>query len=165
MTNQLLDEIEYRVKNIDAEDRVDDTVIDYLTKLKDELLKVEKKWLNIDHENSYSFYYGVRSVILVLEKIIERFQTESIDNVLQIAQDTLLVIPFINYIIQDAMQYKTNDDLAEHILEMTDQLDEKAYDANLLKSSEEYLHDIDKNTILKFFDGMLEIMEVPKKIP
>ena len=136
-----------------------------LDKMKDTLLKVEKEWSKIDHENSYSIYYGVRSVILVLEKIIERFETESVDNVLQIAQDTLLVIPFINYIIQDAMQYKTNDDLAEHILEMTDQLDEKAYDANLLKSSEEYLHDIDKNTILKFFDGMLEIMEVPKKIP
>ena len=165
MTNQLLAEIEYRVKNIDTEDRVDDTIVNEIIKLKNDLLKVEKEWLKIDHKNNYSFYYGVRSVILVLEKIIERFQTESMDNVLQIAQDTLLVIPFINDIIQDAMQYKTDDDLAEHILEKTDQLDEKAYDANLLKSSEEYLHDIDKNTILKFFDGMLEIMEVPKKIP
>ena len=153
-----------QIQNIDPKDRVSDIVYE-LDKMKDTLLKVEKNWLKIDHENSYSIYYGVRSVILVLEKIIERFETESIDNVSQIAKDTLLVIPFINYIIQDAMQYKTNDDLAEHILEMTDQLDEKAYDANLLKSSEEYLHDIDKNTILKFFDGMLEIMEVPKKIP
>ena len=157
MSNQRFHEFEHSVKNTDTENSVD-----YVTKLKDELLKVEKKWLNIDHENSYSFYYGVRSVILVLEKIIERYQTES-ENNLQITKDVLNVLPYIQYIINDAEAYKTNDDLAEHILEMTDQLDEKAYDANLLKSSEEYLHDIDKNTILKFFDGMLEIMEVPKK--
>ena len=161
MSNQLLDEIDRvqtilepeQIQNIDPKDRVADIVYE-LDKMKDTLLKVEKEWSKIDHENSYSIYYGVRSVILVLEKIIERFETESVDNVLQIAQDTLEVLPLIKDISQEAQHYNTNDDLAKHILEKTDQLDEIAYDANLLKSDEEYLEDVDKKSILKLFDGI-----------
>ena len=161
MSNQLLDEIDRvqtilepeQIQNIDPKDRVADIVYE-LDKMKDTLLNVEKEWSKIDHENSYSIYYGVRSVILVLEKIIERFETESVDNVLQITKDTQKVLPFIKDIIQDAEHYKTNDDLAKHILEKTDQLDEIAYDANLLKSDEEYLEDVDKKSVLKLFDGI-----------
>ncbi|MCY4490879.1 MAG: hypothetical protein OXC46_05365 [Thaumarchaeota archaeon] len=150
MSNQLLDKIEYKVKNIDTDDRVD---VDELTQLKDKLLKIEKKWLKIDHENSYSFYYGVRSVILVLEKIIERYQTER-EDASQIGKDMLEAIPYIQDIIQDAEYYKTHDDLAKHILEKTDQLDEIACNVNLLKSDEEYLEGVDKKSILKLSDGI-----------
>ena len=166
MSNLLLDGIKRRVEvkctTSGVDDTIDDTIVDELTKLKAELLLVGERWSKIVHDTSFSFYYGVRSVILVLEKIIDRFQTETKDNDLQIAKDTLEVIPSINAIIHDAMQYRTDDDLAEHILEKTDQLDEKAYDANLLKTDEEYLENVDKDTLQKLFNGMLEEMEIPK---
>ena len=161
MSNQLLDEIDRvqtilepeQIQNIDPKDRVADIVYE-LDKMKDTLLNVEKEWSKIDHENSYSIYYGVRSVILVLEKIIERFETESVDNVLQIAQDTQKVLPLIKDISQEAQHYKTNDEPAKHILKNTDQLDDMAYDVNLLKSDEEYLEGVEEKYILKLFDGI-----------
>ncbi|MCY4492006.1 MAG: hypothetical protein OXC46_11200 [Thaumarchaeota archaeon] len=166
MSNLLLDGIKRRVEDkcttSGADDTIVDTIVDDLTKLKNDLLKVEAKWSKIDHENSFSFFYSVRTVILVLEKIIDRFQTETKDDGLQIAKDTLVVIPSIDTIIHDAMQYRTDDDLAEHILEKTNQFDEEAYDANLLKTDEEYLENVDKDTIIELFEGMLDIMEIPK---
>ena len=142
-----------QIQNIDPKDRVDDIVYE-LEKMKDALLKVEKNWLKIDHENSYSIYYGVRSVILVLEEIIERFETESTDNVLQIAKDTQNVLPLIKDIIQEAQHYNTNDNLTKDILVKTDQLDEIAYNVNLLRSDEEHLEDVNEKDILKLFDGI-----------
>ena len=90
---------------------------------------------------------------MVLEKIIERYQTESEEN-LQIREDMLKVLPHIQYIIQDAEHYKINDELAKDILVKTDQLDDIAYDVNLLKSDEEYLEGVDEKAILKLFDGI-----------
>ena len=142
-----------QIQNIDTKNVVSDIVYE-LGKMKDALLKVEKKWSKIDHENSYSFYYGVRSVILILEEIIERLESESMDNVSQITQDTLKVFPCIKDIIEDAVYYKTNDNLAKHILKKTDQLDEIAYNVNLLKSDEEHLEEVDEKAILKLFDGI-----------
>ena len=142
-----------QIQNIDPKDRVSDIVYE-IDEMKDKLLKIEKEWSKIDHENSYAIYYGVRSVILVFEKIIERFETESIDNVSQIAKDTQKVLPIIKDIIQEAQHYKTNDDLAKHILKKTDQLDEIAYDVNLLKTDEEYLEGVDEKSILKLIDGI-----------
>ena len=90
---------------------------------------------------------------MVLEKIIERFQTESGDDS-QIRKDMLETIPYIQDIIQDAVHYKTNDDLTKHILEKTDQLDEIACNVNLLKSDEEYLEGVGEKAILNLFDGI-----------
>ena len=126
---------------------------------------LEDEWEKIDHENSFHFYCGVGDVILILEKMIKRFKTEAKQNDLQIIKDSLTVIPIINEIIQIAEQYKTDDNLAEQISEIIDELDEFADKANLLKTHEEYLENVDKNTIKKLFDGMLEIMEIPKKSP
>ena len=162
MSNLLLDGIKRRVEVKCTTSGADGAIVDELTKLKAELLLVGERWSKIDHDTSFSLFYSVRTVILVLEKIIDRFQTETKDDGLQIAKDTLVVIPSIDAIIHDAMQYRTDDDLAEHILKKTDQLDEKAYDVNLLKTDEEYLENVDKDTIIELFEGMLDIIEIPK---
>ena len=161
MSVTLLDQIVDKVNTMNAESDIDD-ILDVLIKINNDLKMREEKWLKINDERYYPFYYVVRSVILVLEKIIERFQTESKKKCDQTVQDTQMVLPLIKDIIQDVAPDRANADLVEHILEKTDKLVEVAHDANLLKSSEDYLRDVDKNTLLKLYDEMLEIMEVPK---
>ena len=162
MSVTLLDQIVDKVNTMNAKGDVDD-MVDVLIKINSDLKMCEEKWLKINDENYHPFHYVAKSVILVLEKIIERFQTESKEKCEQTVQDMQKVLPLIKDIIQDMTPDRTNADLVEYILEKSDELVAVAHDVNLLKSSKDYLRDVDKNTLLKLFDEMLEIMEVPKK--
>ena len=154
LSNQASNEIIYSIKSKNTIVGDDVKIVDFLTELKDRSLEIEKEYLKkIDCKNYYSIYYGIRSVILVLEKIIERYHTKNEDKS-QIRNDTLKVFPIIRDIIQEVEHYKTNDDFTKHILEKTDQLDDMAYDVNLLKTDKEYIKDVDEKAILKLLDGI-----------
>ena len=161
----LLDEITDRINTMNTENVIDVTICDSLTELNEKMLKIDKKWLKIDHENNFDFFCGVGAVELLLEQMIERFQIEAKYNNLQIVRDSSEVIPLAREIIQLAEQYNPDDNLAEQISEKRLQLRDLVEEKNLLEPVERNLRDIDKKILGEVFDKMLENIGAPREIP
>ncbi|MCY4491843.1 MAG: hypothetical protein OXC46_10375 [Thaumarchaeota archaeon] len=161
----LLDEITNRINTMNAENVIDVTICNSLTELNEKMIEIDKKWLKIDHENSFRFFCGVGAVELLLEQMIERFQIEGKQNDLQIVRDSSDVIPLACEIIQLAEQYNPDDNLAEQISEKRLQLRDLVREKNLLEPVERNLRDIDKKFLGEVFDKMLENIGAPREIP
>ncbi len=166
MSAALLDHITDRINKMEDDGAVDEAIVDDLDELKQKLLDVEDRWLSVDDKNSFYFYQGIRDVELILERMVERFKAAKIkhDNP-QIALDTLAVIPIVNEIIQIAEHGKADDAAVNQILERTHQLRDKAHETNLIESDERNLHEVDKETLGKSFDKVLDTLEIPSDLP
>ena len=161
----LLDEITDRINTMDTEGMIDATICNSLTKLIEKMIKIDKKWLTVNHVNNFDFFCAVGAVELLLEQMIERFQIEAKYNNLQIVLDSSDVIPLAREIIQIAEQYNPDDDLAEQVSEKRLQLRDLAREKNLLEPVERNLRDIDKKFLGEIFDKMLENIGAPREIP
>lgn len=166
MSAILLDHITDRVNKMEDDGVVDETIVGDLDEFKQKLLDVEDKWLSINDKNSFYFYQGIRDVELILERMVERFKTaETNPDNPQIASDTLAVIPIANEIIQIAERGKTDDLTVNKILERTHQLRDKANETNLIESEKRNLDEIDKETLGKSFDKVLDTLDIPSDLP
>lgn len=162
----VLHEISNQANAMEDEGIVDITIVENLKKLQSISRELESKWVRTNTENSFYFYNAIKSVELILEKMIDRFlkAKEMHDNP-QVAVDTVRLVPSLVDVIEITDDDKVDQETTDRIIERTYLLRNKAAETNLLESEEMDLEGVNKQKLLDTLNGMAKQFDVPEELP
>lgn len=162
----VLHEISNQANAMEDEGIVHIQIVDDLKKLQKISKELETKWVKADTENSFYFYNAIKSVELILAKMIDRFlKAKEMQDNPQVAVDTVRLVPNLIDVIEITEGDNVDQETTDKIIERTYQLRNKAAETNLLESEEMDLEGVDKQKILNTLNGMVKQFNIPEELP
>lgn len=141
-------------------------IVQDLKKLQNISRELESKWVRADNANSFYFYNAIKSVELILEKMIDRFlKAKEMQDNPQVAVDTVRLVPSLIDVMEITDGDNVDQETTEKIIERTYQLRNKAAETNLLESEEMDLEGVDKQRIVDTLNGIVKQFNIPEDLP
>ena len=159
MKNQILVEIKNSLDKMEETGKVDLSILDNLKTLRNFLKTIKSKWLDVEDSNGFYFYQAARNVELILGKMEHRFKhsQEANDNP-KIAEDSLLLLPNIDSILDVTQSFKINKQTIDDVLTKTHSLRNKAAITNLIESLE-IRETLDKDNLRLQFSALMQKLD------
>ena len=157
MKNSTLVDIEKSLTKMEETGKVDLTILNNLSKLRDLLKGIKSRWLEIEDSDGFYFYQAARNTELILDTMESRFKdSQKADDNPKIAEDSLVLLPAIDEILEIAQSYQVSDHSINEVLSKTRDLRNQAASTNLLEPLEVNKECIDKDNMrLGFADLMV----------
>ena len=162
MKNSILIEIERSLTKMEEVGKVDLTILNSLSKLRDLLKGIKSKWLKVEDPDGFYFYQAARNTELILDQMVFRFKnSQKTDDNPKIAKDSLALLPAIDSILEIAQSCKINEHSINEVLNRTRDLRNQATSTNLIEPLEVNRKYIDKDDMqLKLADLMKNLDNV-----
>lgn len=160
MKNQILIEIKESLDRMEETGKVDLSIVDNLTTLRNFLNTVKSKWLDIENSDGFYFYQAARNVELILGKMEERFKnSQKANDNPKIAEDSLLLLPNIDHILEATQKFTINKERINDVLNKTHSLRNKAASTNLIESLEISRETLDKDNLRMQFRSLMQKLD------
>lgn len=162
---RMLEDIKEHVQRMDDSGDVDLSILDKIKALRANLKESANKWAQYPDNDAFYYYSAVRTIDLVLDRMEERFSKalENKDNP-QIAIDAMTILPFIDNVMQMTNAPTIKKDGIDTILKHTWNIRIEATKIDLISPAPD-LKSIDKKELGEIFDGMLDYIGIPAKLP
>ena len=160
MKNQILIEVERSLTEMEETGKVDLAILDSLSNLRGLLKSIKSRWLDIENSDGFYFYQAARNMELILGKMEYRFKNsqKSNDNP-QIAEDSLILLPAIDGILEITQSYKISEGSINDVLSRTRDLRNQAASTNLIESLEISREYIDKDNMRLQFAALMKSLD------
>ena len=161
MKNQILMEIKNSLDKIKETRKIDLVILDNIATLRDFLKTIKSKWLNMEDSDGFYFYQAARNVELILGEMEYRFKnSHKADDNPKIAEDSLLLLPDIDGILEITQSFEINKQSIEQVLTKTHTLRNKAASANLIEPLEMNQESLDKDNLKLQFSALMQKLNV-----
>lgn len=141
--------------------KVDLTILDSLSELRSSLRKIKTKWLEIQNSDGFYFYQAARNVELILGKMEYRFKnSQKANDNPKIAEDSLILLPAIDNILDITQSYKIDETLINKVLNNTRDLRNKAASTNLIEPLDVSRESIDKDQLRLQFSALMQNLDI-----
>ena len=160
MKNQILVEIKKSLDKMEETGKVDLAILDNLTTLCNFLKVIKSKWLDVENSDGFYFYQAARNVELILGKMEYRFKnSQKANDNPKIAEDSLLLLPNIDSILDATQSFKINKQSIDDVLIKTHSLRNKAASTNLIESLEISRESLDKDNLRLQFSALMQKLD------
>ena len=123
-------------------------VLKIVDKLRSSLAKQKSKWTHKSNSDAFYFYYALRSIEMILDKMEEHFKNAvKVGDNPNIAKDSLMVMQPMRDLLDAVEVDHISEKTIDVVLERTDDLLTVATDTNLRESIETSRAMIDKDLL------------------
>ncbi len=137
--------------------KVDLVILGSLSKLRELLKGIKSRWLEVEDSDGFYFYQAVRNTELILGKMESRFQnSQKANDNPKIAEDSLILLPAIDRILEIIQSYRVNEHLINEVLNRTRDLRNQAAGTNLIEPLEVSRECIDKDNMRLQFATLMK---------
>ena len=140
--------------------KIDLAILNSLSKLRDLLKGIKSRWLEIEDSDGFYFYQAARNTELILDKMESRFKdSQKADDNPKIAEDSLVLLPAIDEILEITQSYKVSEHSINEVLSKTRDLRNQAASTNLLEPLEANKEYIDKDNMRLRFAALMKRLD------
>ena len=116
--------------------KADPAILGNLSKLRGLLRGIKSRWLEVEDPDGFYFYQAARNMELILGRMEQRFKNSQAGNNSKIAEDSLILLPAIDGILEITQSYKVNEHSINEVLNRTRDLRGLAASTNLIEPME-----------------------------
>lgn len=145
---------------MDETEKIDLAILNSLSKLRDLLKGIKSRWLKVENSDGFYFYQAARNTELILDKMESRFKdSQKADDNPKIAEDSLILLPVMDEILEITQSYKVSEDSINEVLGRTRDLRKQAASTNLLEPLEANKECIDKDNMRLRFAALMKSLD------